>query len=1056
MLKSPIKLRLLFGGQWLTLALSAFMMLSSVLFSGNSYAQYTAVFHELNSDYLRAIDLFEKQKYNAAQQEFQQIIARIQDPNHEIQVNAEYYVALCALELFHQDSEFLLRQFIKRHPDSPRAKTAYFQLARDYYRRKQFDKAIIAFNQTDVYDLSPEDVGEYYFKRGFAYFNTEQYDKASTDFYEIKDAATPYFAPANYYFAHINYEQGHYQTAYETFRKIEQEENFAPIVPYYITQILFLQRKFDDLIAYAPPVLERTKTKRAEEIAKVLGNAFYEKREYEQAIPYLDMYYQSSHPKSREDAYQLGYAYYRIGDFQNATELFKRVIKGEKDELEQTAHYQLADAYLKLDRKNFARNSFKAAYELEFDPQIVEDALFNYAVLSHELSRNPYGETVHAFTRYINDYPQSIRKADAIEYLLNVFMTTRDYSSALKALDEIPSKDFRMEQVYQTIAFNRGVELFDLRRYEEAVSYFFKARSYQSDSRIYTQSTFWIGEAFYRQKKYPEAIEYYEKFQRQPGVYISGYYNLANYNIAYAYYNMKDYDNAERYFRNYTTQFSESDKTKLSDAYLRLGDSFYVRTQYNRAIENYEKAIELNINKVDYALYQKALCEGIQKLYDNKINTLNKLLNEHPNSSFVVDSKYQLGETYVKKNDHENALKYFNIVVEQNPTSSFAKRSLLQIGLIQYKESDYQQSLQTFKRYVRKFPNYEDSKEALEFILVIYKEQGDMEAYADYIESLDFVDKAKSDLDKDFYESAENQYLDGNCAKAVEGFRQYLSRFQPALFAINANYYMAECELKSGNESAALEGFNFVISQPFSKFKEPALASAAEINYKQGDYQAALSNYTSLEKVAEFNTNVLLAQKGQMRCFYHLENYDYAIKYALLVLKNEDASANLKTESSLLIANSYNSKGNTAKAIEFYRETVQLSTGKRGAEAKYNIARIVFEQGDLTKAEEEVFELVHLKPGDLYWMARGYILLADIYFQQDDSFQAKATLQSIIENYKGDDDVLTLAQEKMDKIIAWENKTEETPEIPEPEIDLGDDRYRGLFEDEKPVEETFE
>ena len=1016
-------------------------------------AQYTAVFQEVNNDFLAAVSLFEKEKFNAAQKQFQHVIERIDDPNDEIQVNSEYYVALCALELFHKDSEFLLRQFILKHPDSPRAKTAYFQLARDYYRRKKFDKAIDVFNQVDVYDLSADEAGEFYFKRGFSYFQEGNYDKASSDFYEIKEAATPYHGPANYYFAHIHYEQGHYQTAYETFRKIEHDENFAPIVPYYITQILYLQRKYDKLLEYAPPVLERTKTKRAEEIAKVIGNALYEKKEFEEAIPFLDIYYQSSFPKSREDAYQLGYSYYRSGQFEEAIDHFKRVIKGEEDELEQTTHYQLADAYIKTDRKAFARNSFKAAYEMEHDEKIIEDALYNYAVLSYELSRNPYGETVKAFTRYINDYPNSIRKNDAVEYLISVFMTTRNYTAALKALEEMPEMDFRMEQAYQTIAFNRGVELFDLGRYDDAIPFFFKARTYNSDVKIYAQSTYWVAESFYRQKKYEEAIEYYKKFQKEPGIYASGLYNIANYNIGYAFFSMKDYDAAEKYFRDFTTQYNEPDKTKLNDAYLRLGDCFYVRSQYARAVENYEKAIEIGINKMDYGLYQKALCEGIQKKYDDKIATLNKILEEHPNSSYVVDAKYQLGETNVKIDDHDKALEYFNHVVDNNPTSRFAKRSLLQIGLIQYKESEYQNSLNTFKRFVKKYPNYEDSKEALESILVIYKELGEMEAYADYIESLDFVDKAKEDLDKDFYESAENQYLDDNCERAIEGFKQYLSRFQPALFAVNANFYKADCELKAGNEEAALEGFNFVIAQSSSKFKEPALAEAAKINFRNEDYQAALSNYTSLEKIAEFKSNVLAAQKGQMRCFYRLENYEYALKYAELVLKNENASEGLKTEAKLTAGNSHLELGNKGDAIEYFRETVQLSSGRRGAEAKYKIAEQIFFEGDFEKAEEEVFELVHLKPGDLYWMAKGYILLADLYFQQDDSFQAKATLQSIIDNYDGDDDIVETAKEKLEKIITWENRQQETEEYPETEIDLGDDMYKGLFEEEEIEEE---
>jgi hypothetical protein len=56
-------------------------------------------------------------------------------------------------------------------------------------------------------------------------------------------------------------------------------------------------------------------------------------------------------------------------------------------------------------------------------------------------------------------------------------------------------------------------------------------------------------------------------------------------------------------------------------------------------------------------------------------------------------------------------------------------------------------------------------------------------------------------------------------------------------------------------------------------------------------------------------------------------------------------------------------------------------------------------------------------PSHDYWVAKTYILIADNYIGLKDTFQAKSTLQSIIENYENkDDDILTLAKEKLDKL----------------------------------------
>ena len=56
-------------------------------------------------------------------------------------------------------------------------------------------------------------------------------------------------------------------------------------------------------------------------------------------------------------------------------------------------------------------------------------------------------------------------------------------------------------------------------------------------------------------------------------------------------------------------------------------------------------------------------------------------------------------------------------------------------------------------------------------------------------------------------------------------------------------------------------------------------------------------------------------------------------------------------------------------------------------------------------------------PSHDYWVAKTYILIADNYIGMKDIFQAKSTLQSIIENYEvEDDDILNIAKEKLKKL----------------------------------------
>ena len=69
------------------------------------------------------------------------------------------------------------------------------------------------------------------------------------------------------------------------------------------------------------------------------------------------------------------------------------------------------------------------------------------------------------------------------------------------------------------------------------------------------------------------------------------------------------------------------------------------------------------------------------------------------------------------------------------------------------------------------------------------------------------------------------------------------------------------------------------------------------------------------------------------------------------------------------------------------------------------------------------FKVNQETPNHPYWVVKAFILLADIYAEKDNMFQAKATLQSIIDNYDGDQDLLNEAQSKLQAILDAEKKS---------------------------------
>src|SRR6185295_15037886 len=128
-----------------------------------------------------------------------------------------------------------------------------------------------------------------------------------------------------------------------------------------------------------------------------------------------------------------------------------------------------------------------------------------------------------------------------------------------------------------------------------------------------------------------------------------------------------------------------------------------------------------------------------------------------------------------------------------------------------------------------------------------------------------------------------------------------------------------------------------------------------------------------------------------------------------------------QTEAHFYLAKSAYSKSDWNKAQAEFTTVWKSTSGKSAAESGYYVAEIFFKQNDLKSAEDQSWKVIKQKPSSDYWVAKCFLLLADVYEAQKDFFQAKSTLQSIIDNYKLTDDILPAAKEKLKQVMEEEN-----------------------------------
>jgi len=1017
-------------------------------------AQKTAIYTHDGVVYNSALELYDKEKFSAAQEKFATFLKNTLDNKSELAVNAKYYHAVCGLELFNKDAEGLLVEFINAYPESPKVKLAYYQLGRYQFRKKKYKKALDWFDKIDAYDLSNDELSEYYFKRGYCFFMEKKFDKASKAFFEIKDADTKYTAPARYYYAHIAYLKKNYESALQTFQSLSSNAKFSPIIPYYITQIYYLQKKYDLLIEYAPALLDTAVPKRIPEISRLIGEAYYHTNKFNEAIPYLNRYNKSKgYAAPRSDQYQLGFAYFKSDSCDKAIEWFKMAV-AEKDSISQAAHYHLAECYLKTNQQKYAQRSFRAASKMKFDAQIKEDALFSYAKISYELSLHPYNDAILAFEEYINTYPNSKKLSNAYEYLVAVYYTTKNYKAALNSLENIKVLGTQLEEAYQKIAHYRGLELFNNRKYEEAISHFNKSDKYLLNGEVKALNVFWRAEANYRLANYEKAIGGYKSFVIEPGAVTTAYLNKANYNVGYSYFKLKEYANAKGWLRKYV-QGAETEKTKTkNDALNRVADCFFIEKDYKAAIEYYDKASMLGLYKSDYSLYQSAIANGVIGNYVDKVSLLETLISKNEKTHLLDDAFFELGKTQLIQNKNNEALTNFNHLNSNFPNSPYLSKSLVKVGLIHFNNKEDKEALTAFKRVVADYNGTEEAKESLAKIKKIYIDKGELGVYENYLATIGGADSSAMILDADYYEVAENSYISGDCEKATAELAKYLEKYPTGIYVLNAHYYKADCEAKSGFDNEALIDFNYVIDQPKNKFTENSLVKAAQINRNLGKLVEALNHYSKLEYLADNQENVFKAQVAQMHLNYELKNHESTIKYCELIINKDVDNALLITEAHLLYAKTAMEKDDYNKALTEFT-TASTSANKFGAEAKYNVAYILHLRGEHDNCEAEVFSLIKKFGSYDYWIGKSLVLLADNYLAKDDMFQAKVTLQNVIDNAKYPE-LVTIALEKLQGIETQEAAMRVAPEVEEINIPLMDvNELEKLFGEEDVEDEEL-
>jgi len=921
-----------------------------------------------------------------------------------------------------------LRDYMKEHPDAPHRNRLRAMLAEAYYACGDFYAMDDEMKGIDIEALPDEDLERLVVTYGMALTELGRLDDARIQLLTAQLMGGRYKDEATFGVAWVDYAERHFDEAVKGFSSVQDVPALHEKALFYKAEVTLEQGDYEEALVRSEAALTELKstsykqsTGLLAELKRIRGEALFGVGRFEESALQLEEYLADTDYPSREALFRLGLAHYNSGEYLRAPEVLAMVDKdgSADDAVAQCAELYSGLSYLKSGDATRARMSFERASSMKADEQLREQAMYNHLAALHETGGGAFGEGVTVAERFLNEFPASRWTQKVNTYLAETYLNTRNYVAALQSIEKINHPSDVLLEAQQKLLCRAGQEAFAGGEMDKAIDYFNQAVNMGSyDRSTRAEALLWRGEAYYRKGNYAKArADYSNCLSQSPETRTA---LLARYGQAYCYFRQGNYNEAYRQFDRFFATSGVStytDDATRADAWGRMGDCLFQARRYSDAVAAYDKALAIDPQTSDYAVYQKAFSQGLLGRYKDKISTLDYLLQHFPSSDYADDALFEKGRSYVQLEQHEGALSAFRQLLDKYPRCSYAPSAGNEIALLLYQMGRTSDAVAAYKRVITTYPGSEEANVAMRDLKSLYVEENQVDSYVEFAsQTKGMVNVEVSEHDSLTFAAAEQLYMKGETQKAREAFDKYLTQFPAGAYTLNAHYHLGCIYRNQNNYDKAMAHLRPVAERRNSRYCEEATRMVADLAYDHKDYTTALAFYKELRTMTSRSDVRLHAQTFGVRAAWALSDWDFVIGEVGTFVADKGLAPETAVEMRYYRAKACltRKQNNTATT-----DLVLLAKDTRtvyGAEAKYLLAQLYYDTGQSEKAEKEVQDYISVSTPHTYWLARSFILLADIYMASGRDVEARQYLLSLRQNYTAKDDIAGRIEERLAKL----------------------------------------
>ncbi|HEX5170614.1 MAG TPA: tetratricopeptide repeat protein [Cyclobacteriaceae bacterium] len=961
----------------------------------NGFAQNQLSQTKAERLYAKGMELVQHGNFGAARETFSEFLSA--SSSHDSRrAEAQYYVAFSALNLGHEDGEKLIDHFIENNPSSPRASTAYYDLAMFLYNEKSYVKASQYFKKVDFPALTNDQESQGHFSYGYSLFNQKKLDESLEQFNFVKKQSNSFSPAASYYAGYIEFYNGKYDEALADLRRAEANPSYKSIVPHLIANIYYRQQKYNELLEYAESLKSRTDVINAKDIAMLVAEAEYFKGDYKKAIASYEKYFEGSPDKAPSPLlYRVGHAYYTQGQEDKAVNYLKRAA-ASTDTVSYYASYYLGILYLKQGNKPYALNSFDYARKYKDDKRLWEESSFQYAKVAYDAGKSE--QAINELEVFLKAFPSSAHESEVRELLAQAYVNGNNYNKAIEYIESLPKRSITMDRAYQKATYLKGSELFNKEDYPGAVEAFEKSLAFPIDQQYVVLASFWNAEAYSIGRKFENAAEHYLTVvglgaEADPEILIKSRYGLG-----YAFYNIQAYDRALFNFKEFVNKTTRANPNH-TDALIRLADCYYVAKSYPEALDYYSRARDIGSPDNDYILLQTGVISGILRKYDDARSQLTSLISSYPKSPYRDDALFQRAQFEIEQGNYQQSIEGLSQLIRELPGSPFIPYAYTRRAASAFNLKQYDRTINDYSYVLREYPTHPVAQDVLLPLQEALNLAGRSDEFDKYLAGFKRANPENKGLESVEYETAKNLFFSQQYQKAIVSLNSFVASYPQSANVSEAKYYIAESHYRLKEFDKAIVIYEELSNDMTLNMGNKVVSRMAEIDFKQGRYEKAVNSFHKLERMAGNKKDLFTAWSGLMESFYLLAKYDSVITYANTILEKGNVNASAQNKATLYLGKAAMSKGDFETAQDEFINTLNTARDEYGAEAKYHLAEIFYQKKDYKQCYETCVSLNNDFSAYDEWVGKSFLLLADNFIAMGDVFQAKATLQSLIDNF---------------------------------------------------------